>query len=78
MNFEEKVKFIRRQPQFKVIPISEVKAIAFVAQETTITTSNHYIIGLADSNSLVLGQDDVRKIVRAYPDLQAKFDSLKA
>lgn len=33
MTFEEKVKLLRNLPQFKVVPISEVKAVAFAAKE---------------------------------------------
>lgn len=62
MTFEEKVKFLRSLPQFKVVSISEVKAIAFVAIEK--------------KGKLVLGQDDIQKIIREYPNLEPKLKAL--
>ena len=59
MTFGEKVKFLRSLPQFKVVPISEVRAIAFAAKEK--------------KGRLVLDPEDVEKIVREYPDLKAKL-----
>ena len=78
MTFEEKVKFIRAQPKFKVIPISEVKAIAFAAREIPSASPDQYIIGLSATKCLILYQEDVEKILRAYPDLEPKFLSSKA
>lgn len=62
MTFEEKVKFLRVLPQFKIVPISEVKAVAYVAKE--------------EKGRLVLGPEDVEKILREYPDLKAKLAPL--
>lgn len=62
MTFEEKVKFLRALPHFKVVPISEVKAIAFAAKE--------------EKGKLFLTSDDAQKIIRAYPDLTSKLSVL--
>ena len=62
MTFEEKVKFLRTLPQFKVIPISEVRAIAFAAKEK--------------GDTLTLTSEDIEKIVREYPDLISKLKAL--
>ncbi len=62
MTFEEKVRFLRALPEFKVVPISEVKAIAFAAKER--------------EGHLYLTPDDVEKIVREYPDLKSKLETL--
>ena len=59
MTFEEKVRLLRSLPQFKVVPISEVKAIAFVAKES--------------GGKLYLDPEDIEKIVREYPDLASKL-----
>ncbi|OGH17182.1 MAG: hypothetical protein A3C30_03185 [Candidatus Levybacteria bacterium RIFCSPHIGHO2_02_FULL_40_18] len=59
MTFEEKIKYLRNLPQFKVVPISEVRAIAFVANEK--------------KGKLFLDPEDVEKIVREYPDLASKL-----
>ncbi len=69
MTFEEKVKFLRTLPQFKVAPISEVRAIAFAAKETA-ETSNLFLI---KGSNLTLRQDDILKIIRVYPDLEPKL-----
>ena len=73
MTFDEKVKFLRALPKFKVVPISEVKAIAFVAKEKE--EQGSILLGRAGSTSLFLNRIDVEKIVREYPDLQAKLDA---
>lgn len=62
MTFEERVKFLRSLPQFKVVSISEVKTIAFVAKE--------------EKGKLVLGQGDIQKIIREYPNLEPKLKAL--
>lgn len=59
MKFQEKVKLLRILPQFKVVPISEVRAIAFAAKE--------------EKGRLVLSPEDVEKILREYPDLASKL-----
>jgi len=59
VTFEEKVKFLRNLPQFKVAPISEVKAIAFVARE--------------EHGKLYLESEDIEKIVGEYPNLASKL-----
>lgn len=61
MTFEEKVKILRSLPQFKVVPIFEVRAIAFAAKE--------------EKGRLVLGPEGVEKIVLEYPDLALKLTS---
>lgn len=71
MLFEEKVKFLRTLPQFKVIPISEVRAVAFAAKEINEKTSEEYLI---PNSNLYLTRDDIQKIVRTYPDLATKFN----
>ena len=62
MTFEEKVKILHKAPQFKVVPISEVRAIAFAGRE--------------ENGKLVLTEDDIEKIVREYPDLEEKLEPL--
>ncbi len=62
MNFNDKVKFIRSIDKFKVTPISEVRALAFAAKEK--------------SGKLYLSAEDIKKITRAYPNLQAKLKAL--
>ena len=66
MNFDEKVKLLRTLPQFKVSPISDIRAIAFVARE------KEDEINIKGSN-LYLSYEDIEKIVREYPDLADKF-----
>ena len=70
MIFEEKVKFLRTLPQFKVIPISEVRAIAFAAKEVDARGTGAYFI---KGSNLTLKHDDIQKITRVYPDLKAKL-----
>ena len=70
MKFEDKVKLLRALPQFKVIPISEVRAIAYVAKESG--EQGSVILGNG-SHSLFLSLEDSRKIVREYPDLAVKL-----
>lgn len=73
MTFDKKVKFLRTLPQFKVAPISEVRAVAFAIRELSEPTPEHYIIGLLGTTSLVLTRADIEKIVRTYPDPLEKF-----
>ncbi len=73
MTFEEKVKLLRTLPQFKVVRISELRAIAFAIKEVAEPRPNSHIIGESGTNSLILDQDDIQKIVRVYPDLEPKF-----
>jgi hypothetical protein len=71
MTFEEKVKFLRTLPQFKVVSISEVRAIAFAAKETG--EQGSVLFGQTGSTTLFLSPADIAKIVRAYPDLEKKL-----
>ena len=74
MTFDEKVEFLRILPQFKVIQLTELKAVAFATVEKSQSDKNDVVIGkLSDSILLVLTMDDVQKIVREYPDLEAKL-----
>lgn len=66
MIFDEKVKILRALPQFKVIPIPEVRAVAFAAKE------NQNLINIKGSN-LYLSSEDIDKIIREYPDLATKL-----
>ncbi len=62
MTFEKKVEYLRNLPQFKVVPISEIRAIAFAARER--------------KGRLFLTLEDIEKIVREYPDLEEKLEPL--
>ncbi|MBI4092261.1 MAG: hypothetical protein HY427_03595 [Candidatus Levybacteria bacterium] len=62
MTFEEKIKALRNIPIFKVFPISEVKAVAFVALE--------------EHGKLYLESEDIEKIIGEYPDLKNKLETL--
>lgn len=73
MTFEEKVGFLRSLPKFKVVPISEVRAIAFAAQEKTEPEKEGFVLGQTNSTVLVLSLEDIEKILSAYPDLEAKL-----
>jgi hypothetical protein len=73
MNFDDKVKFLRTLPAFKVIPISEVRAVAYAAKEINEPDSGHRVLGKFNSSYLVLEQEDIEKITRAYPDLSSKL-----
>ena len=59
MTFDEKIKALKNIPIFRVLPISEIKAIAFSTKE--------------ERGRLVLTPEDIRKIVREYPDLASKL-----
>ena len=73
MTFEEKVKFLRTLPQFKVIPISEVRAIAFVAKGRG-QNEDDVLLGRTGSSALFMSRVDVGKITRVYPDLKFNLD----
>ncbi|HVZ11453.1 MAG TPA: hypothetical protein VG965_00300 [Patescibacteria group bacterium] len=74
MTFDEKVEFIRSLPQFRVIPINEVRAIAFAVKEVTEPADNTHVLKKIDSGAfLTLTQDDINKITREYPELAAKL-----
>ena len=74
MTFDEKVKLLRTLPQFKVIPISEVRAIAFAAQEKSEPAENDFVLAQTAQTTLItLTPKDIQKLLREYPDLQHKF-----
>ena len=73
MTFEEKVKFLRTLPQFKVVSVSEVRAIAFIAKERE-QNPDDVLLGRIDSSALFLSRVDVGKITRVYPDLKFNLD----
>ncbi len=73
MTFEEKIKFLRSQPAFKVSQENELRAIAFVSKKTSKPEPNDYIIGMSGTASLILTREDIEKIVRVYPDLEPKL-----
>lgn len=75
MIFEEKVRFLRTLPQFKVVPISEVKAIAFAAKETEKVPDDEFVLAQISPTTLItLAFDDIQKIIRVYPDLESKLN----
>jgi hypothetical protein len=78
MTFDEKVKFLRALPLFKVAPIPEVRAFAFAVKETDKQEKGENILGKKGSTLFVLSNDDVTKITREYPDFEAKFNHLLA
>ncbi len=65
MTFEEKVEFLRTLPAFKVAPIAEVRAVAFVANE-----EGEILLGNSGTKSLYLDRDDIEKILHEYPHLE--------
>jgi len=71
MTFEDKVKFLRSLPQFRVIPLSEVRAIAFAAR--SVDQHDSIVLGESGSNALYLNEEDIGKLVREYPDLASKL-----
>ncbi|HVZ66660.1 MAG TPA: hypothetical protein VG917_00165 [Patescibacteria group bacterium] len=73
MTFDEKVSLLRSLPKFKVAPISDVRAIAFVLKEKTQDDGKDFIIAKHGSSFLYLTTDDIDKIVREYPDLEEKL-----
>lgn len=77
MTFEEKVRFLRSLPEFKVVPISEVRAIAFAAQEKTEPEKEGFVLGQTNSTVLVLSLHDIERILRVYPDLKPKLKSVR-
>lgn len=70
MTFDEKVKFLRTLPQFKVIPLSEVRAVAFAVKEKGEPGST---VLKNSSTTLFLDPEDASKIVREYPDLASNL-----
>lgn len=73
MTFDEKIKILRNLPQFKVIPISELRAIAFAAKEINKPKSDLHILYKSLTFLLALTPEDIEKITREYPDLEAKL-----
>jgi len=71
MTFDEKVKFLRSLPKFRVIPISDVRAIAFVATEKAEKSTDDIVIAHTPTTLITLTPDDLSKILREYPDLEA-------
>lgn len=69
MDFEEKVKTLRKLPEFKVHPISEIRALAFVARESTEPKESDNILVKTNSGFLLLEKNDALKITITYPDL---------
>lgn len=73
MTFEEKVKFLRSLPQFKVIPTSELRAIAFATGEANEFRKGDFVLGRTASTVLILTSEDIEKILRVYPNLEVKL-----
>lgn len=73
MIFEEKVRFLRSLPKFKVVPISELRAIAFAAKEKVKAEKGDFVLGRTETLTLVLSEEDIERIIRVYPDLEAKL-----
>ena len=71
MTFQEKVKFLRTIPKFKVTPIPEIKAIAFAAKE--VSEQRFVKLGEHGSTALFLNEEDINKILRVYPDLKSRL-----
>lgn len=69
MKFEEKIKHLRTLTQFKVAPLSALKAIAFVLNEKGTVEENERKISKIGSTLLVLKEEDIEKIKRLYPEL---------
>ena len=76
MTFDEKVKFLRSLPEFKVAPISEVRAIAFAAREVAKLKVYGAALGQTKNGVLTLNEQDIKKILREYPDLEIKLTSV--
>ncbi|KKQ96577.1 MAG: hypothetical protein A3C27_02560 [Candidatus Levybacteria bacterium RIFCSPHIGHO2_02_FULL_39_36] len=73
MDFEEKVNFLRSLPKFRVVPISEIKAIAYAAKEKDKVELGDFLIGRTNSLSLTLNIEDIKRIVKVYPSLEPKL-----
>lgn len=74
MTFNDKVKFLRSLPQFKVIPISEVRAVAFAAKETKKVTRDEFVLAqISPLSQITLTSEDINKILREYPDLKSRL-----
>ena len=76
MTFDEKVKFLRALPDLKVAPISEVRAIAFAAREIDKLNVDSAALGQTKNGVLTLSEQDIKKILREYPDLEIKLTSV--
>lgn len=74
MIFDDKVKLLRTLPQFKVAPISEIRAVAFAIKEKSeLETGDILISKINPSTLLTLNQTDIEKIIRVYPNLKEKL-----
>lgn len=73
MDFEEKVKFLRSLPKFRVVPISEIKAIAYAAKEKDQLGKGDFLVGQTKSSKLTLKTEDIKRILIVYPDLKRKL-----
>ncbi|HVT01513.1 MAG TPA: hypothetical protein VHE53_04785 [Patescibacteria group bacterium] len=73
MTFDEKVTLLRSLPKFKVAPISDIRAIAFVLKEKETIEDDDAIVGQKGNIKLCLTHDDIGKILREYPDLEDKL-----
>ena len=73
MDFEEKVNFLRSLPKFRVVPISEIKAIAYAAKEKDKVELGDFLIGRTNSLSFTLNIEDIKRIVKVYPSLEPKL-----
>ena len=70
MTFEDKVKFIRSLPIFKVAPINEVRAVAFAARENS--DGDAFTLTSPTSQTfLTLSREDIEKILHEYPHLES-------
>lgn len=72
ISFDDKVKFLRTTPLFKVVPLAEVRAIAFVAKD-----EGEIFLGEQNGIKLFVNHDDAAKLLREYPDLEARLDSAR-
>ena len=73
MNFDDKIKFICSLAKFKVTPISEVRAIAFVAKEKLKPEKKDFVLEKTKHGYLTLSIQDIQKILREYPELKPKL-----
>lgn len=74
MTFDDKVKFLRTLPSFKVAPINEVRAVAFAAKENSdLDESAFALTSPTSKTTLTLTQADVSQILHEYPHLESIF-----
>lgn len=73
MQFQDKVKFLRTLPQFKVIPLSDVRAVAYATKEVSEPDPDSHILGKNGNIFLTITSYDIEKIIREYPDLASKL-----